>query len=264
MQPLQPSNVLQYYTSGHANTKFAAWPFCLTVCYSSLLRGKILPAMLGNQTRIICLVLYPKLVSCPGSMMLDHWIPVEPALVMRNLQFFFSNSSNTISLQSSAHTLCLSCSGMSRSHRCVTDQHFAYLRRSRNMHRGTGREESLYRPSNLPSESGDSSKNSAVQHTRERDNSIPKTSESMLSVENCLHVSHEESATTCRFGTSRFRALDFLACIPPMVSVNTVLCLYTTNEIDWNCMRQSWSWTAVWMRALYWRIFQQVTSKWTT
>lgn len=92
MQPLQPSNVLQYYTSGHANTKFAAWPFCLTVCYSSLLRGKILPAMLGNQTRIICLVLYPKLVSCPGSMMLDHWIPVEPALVMRNLQFFFSNS----------------------------------------------------------------------------------------------------------------------------------------------------------------------------
>lgn len=127
MQPLQPSNVLQYYTSGHVNTKFAAWPFCLTVCYSSLLRGKILPAMLGNQTRIICLVLHPKLVSCPGSMMLDHWIPGEPALVMRNLQFFFSNSSNTISLQSSAHTVCLSCSGMSRSHRCVTDQHFAYL-----------------------------------------------------------------------------------------------------------------------------------------
>lgn len=30
------------------------------------------------------------------------------------------------------------------------------------------------------------------------------------------------------------------------------------------CVSLSWSWTAVWMRARYWRIFQHVTSKWTT
>lgn len=154
---------------------------------------------------------------------------------------------------------------MSRSHRCVADQHFAYLQRSRNIHRATGREESFYRPSNLPSASeGDFSKDSAVQHTRERDNSIRKTCESMLSVENCLHVSHEESA---KLANLELRASGHSTSLPAFLQwwvSNNVLCLCATNEIDWNCMHQSWSWTAVWMRALYWRIFQQVTSKWTT